>query len=122
MNAALRGNTEAAIVLLDKGANVEAGDEDGLTALMYAVKARRLTTVETLLNRGANVNAQGKHAGYSALVLAVRADDSELIDLLLLYGVDVDSYEARLALGVAQLKGDARMINSLKQAGIEKWP
>jgi ankyrin repeat protein len=119
MNAAMRGHSDTVTALLDRGADIEAKDEKGLTALMYAVKGEHLDTVETLLNRGADVNAQGKYGGYAPIVFAVRRNNAELVDLLLVYGVDAKTIDARLAVGVGQLQGDVRIINSLRQAGLK---
>jgi uncharacterized protein len=120
MNAAMRGHTDTVTALLDRGADIEAEDEKGLTALMYAVKAEHLHTVETLLNRRADVNARGKYGGYAPIVFAARANNAELVELLLMYGVNAKTFDASLALGVAQLQGEVRIINSLRQAGIKK--
>jgi ankyrin repeat protein len=120
MNAAMRGHTDTVTALLDTGADIDAKDEKGLTALMYAVKEEHLLTVETLLNRGADVNAKGKYGGYAPIVFAVRVNNAELVELLLMYGVDAKTFDASLALGVAQLKGDVRIIKSLRRAGLNR--
>ena len=53
--AAVRGHVECCRVLLDCGANVEAKDNLGRTALMYA---KTCEVVQLLLSRGANVKAR----------------------------------------------------------------
>ena len=50
---------EAAVVetLLDRGAALEARNDDGETALMWASRYDQATVVKILLNRGADINA-----------------------------------------------------------------
>ena len=120
MNAARRGHTETAIALLASGADLEAQDQRGLTALAYSVSTRHLITAEALLNRGADVNATGRYEWYAPIAFAVRAEDSQLVELLLQYGVDVESFSARVALGMAKRLGDNKIIHALKQAGMRE--
>ena len=54
MWAAAEGNTEAAAVLLEAGADIKAKSTGGFTPLLFAVRNARLDTVDLLLTRGAN--------------------------------------------------------------------
>ena len=56
-------------VLIDAGADVNAADTFGRTALMYAAATSNLNLVETLVREGANINQRDKY-GWSALGLA----------------------------------------------------
>ena len=74
-------------MLLDAGANVNARNESGGTALMIAVSHRHPETIRLLLNAGANVNAKDDE-GHTALMSAVHSENPETIKLLLDAGAD----------------------------------
>ena len=85
--AASRGNREAVKLLLDKGANVDARDNQGMTALMMAVAiSGSAETVQYLLARGANPNASTTigigTSKVTALSLARSKNNETLIKLL----------------------------------------
>ena len=56
--AALIGQTEAAKLLIEKGANINAGNNEGSTALLIAAFFCRTETVKLLLSKGADMNAK----------------------------------------------------------------
>ena len=53
-------------VLLEHGANIEAKDHEGSTALMKAAERGHTSIVQVLLEYGANVDAKD-HLGFTAL-------------------------------------------------------
>lgn len=116
MDAASRGETDELIALLDEGADVNARDESGLTALMYAIKEGQKDSARALVERGADINAKGKYLGYSAIVLAAKRADVEIVEMLLSSKDKITSSEARFALGVAQLTGNSRVMELIKQS------
>lgn len=70
MRAAKGGNEWELKLLLDSGADVNLTDNDGWTALMYAVRYNEgLECVEALLDAGADITVKNKY-GSSAIVLA----------------------------------------------------
>ena len=70
MRAAKSGNEWELRILIDSGADVNLKDNDGWTALMYAVRySDGLECVEALLDAGADITIKNKY-GSSALVLA----------------------------------------------------
>ena len=70
MRAAKNGNEWELNQLLDSGANVNLKDNDGWTALMYAVRySEGLECVEKLISAGSDIEAKNKYNS-SALVLA----------------------------------------------------
>ena len=70
MRAAKNGNEWELNILLNSGADVNLTDDDGWTALMYAVRySEALECVDALLDAGADVTRKNNY-GASALVLA----------------------------------------------------
>lgn len=55
MEFAQRGNLEAVTMLIEAGADVDAGDNTGQTALIRAVRQRQIRTIEALLGAKADV-------------------------------------------------------------------
>lgn len=72
--------------LLDRGAQADLGDSEGITALFEACHTRRVENVRILLERGANVNATDS-SGRTALSRMCR-NDTSLATLLLKHGAD----------------------------------
>ncbi|KIG14956.1 Ankyrin repeat protein [Enhygromyxa salina] len=82
---------QACAWLLGAGAKRESTDRQGWTALHWAAHAGRLRCAATLLQAGANPNAQD-HRGRTPLMLALsQRPVAQLIDLLLSAGADPDA-------------------------------
>ncbi len=67
-------NSEAIIALIEAGADVNAVDRKGWTALMHAADNGYLKTVLVLIKAGAEINAMNDE-GKTALILAVKNGD-----------------------------------------------
>src|SRR5262249_888815 len=83
------GDLRATRLMLDRGADVNAVDPLGRTALMYAATSDSLPldVVKLLIERGANVNARSQHAqsgdtGQTALDLAKAHGETPIVALL----------------------------------------
>ena len=77
--------------LLKAGADIEARDNDGMTALMYAAANNRNPEVITsLLKAGADVNAQSRY-GVTALMYAANNKNPAVITTLLKAGADIEA-------------------------------
>ena len=82
-------NLEIAQMLLDAGADVNAVDQVGWTALMWAWEPKQLEKVKWLIAHGANVNYN--RSGQTPLTMAINADYYwERVEALLNAGADVN--------------------------------
>ena len=75
------GRVDIVKVLLAAGANVNAFDEDGETALMMAAEEGRADVVQALIAGGANVNMMD-HEGRTALQHARKEGRSHIVTIL----------------------------------------
>jgi uncharacterized protein len=92
-NAAEAGETSLAMDMLNRGADVNAAQSDGTTALMWAVHRDDRPLVERLLKAHANVKVINEY-GASALSEAARFGDAAVVKELLEAGADPDSPNA----------------------------
>ncbi|HEY9708877.1 MAG TPA: ankyrin repeat domain-containing protein, partial [Oculatellaceae cyanobacterium] len=76
--AAQSGNLTQVQAILAQGANVDATDRDGTTALMFAAHPGYTEIVRALLEAGANVNLRRKQHGLTALMLAAAANQVDV--------------------------------------------
>jgi ankyrin repeat protein len=88
LEAVLAGDHGGVERLLRQGADVNARDEHGTSALMLATVVADLRLVQTLIDHGADVNAKNQ-AGATALMWAV--GDGDKVKALLARGADVNS-------------------------------
>ncbi|KAF1980250.1 ankyrin, partial [Bimuria novae-zelandiae CBS 107.79] len=101
--------------LLDTGANVQAEDNSGHTALQFW--ARQLALVELLLKRGALVNAKTLE-GITPLACAYSSD---IVRVLLQYGADpnIPSSDGCTPLMTAARRGDSEVVEMLLADGAD---
>lgn len=87
-------NLEIANILIKNGANINIKDEDGSLlsqiSAMALIDKKSLEILKYLLDKGINVN-DGENGKSEALLLAVTLQDSELVELLLKKGANVNS-------------------------------
>jgi ankyrin repeat protein len=95
--AASVGNEHAGGViqaLLKHGADINARNGNGSTALIEAAERRHPELVRILIDQGADLNAVSAH-GHTALFLAERHKDKAIVDMLKAAGAkDVDPVKA----------------------------
>lgn len=84
MLAAREGRVNAVRYLLDQGADINAYDGSGNTALGEATYYSQVPVIKELLARGANINALTN--GATPLDIALSKNDVTVIDLLKHYG------------------------------------
>lgn len=91
VNAARNGDTAAVKSCLAKGADVNAKNLAGMTALGCAAKKGHLSAVEALLEAGADINTHYDPYGASALITAAYFNRPEVLKLLISKGADVNA-------------------------------
>jgi ankyrin repeat protein len=91
ISAAYDGATEAARLLVEKGADVNARDKSGMSVLEQAAFSNHIELVRLLLAKGADVNTADQ-SGFTALMAAANNGDrnAELVKLLLQHGAAVN--------------------------------
>lgn len=119
MIAAMEGHAEPVKSCLRKGANVNAKDTKGKTALLWAADSVHAATAEALLDNGADIDARD-NLGRTALMKAAlsRRGLRDTVRLLLGNGADINarSNDGKTALTLAKEKGDFVVIELLEQA------
>lgn len=118
-DAAERGDVETVIALLQQGADVNAAQGDGMTALHWAGMNGNAELVEVLLYAGAAAEATTRLGGYTALHLASRVGNADAIDALVAQGADVAARTSTgaMPLHLAAGSGDVEAISVLIEAG-----
>ena len=130
MRAARRGHLDAARLLLEHGADVNArsaktgADAWNKTALMYAAQAGATDLVHALLEAGARVDARDEYFrghidfGYTALHYAARRGHLEAVRALLAAGspADAKTHDGETAASLAEAKGHADVAAVLTRA------
>jgi hypothetical protein len=121
INAAFDGKTDTVKTLVAAGADVNAKDSIGYTALIYASTKGHTETVNVLLTAGADVNQRDDTHGATALMWASLRGRTETIKSLLEAGADVNQHDDRgeTALMTASGKGYTETVKALLAAGAD---
>ncbi|MBT4803776.1 MAG: hypothetical protein HON78_02090 [Legionellales bacterium] len=85
--AAKYGRTEIALALIEKGADVNAADQDGYTPLNWAAARGHTEIALALIEKGADVNATNKY-GETPIHQATRYSYTEILIALIAAGAD----------------------------------
>lgn len=87
--ASSKGHLSSIRLLLERGANIDVVDEDGLTALHHAVLRSRPESMSFLISSGAAVNVVD-HTGHTALCYAADQGRDDMLNILLNHGAVID--------------------------------
>jgi hypothetical protein len=116
--AAASGQLARVESLLAQGADVNAKNAAGRTALMAAAAGGNLRTLNKLITYGADVNlADGR--GVTALMEAVIAGHEEAVHALIAAGADVQATDRAgvTVIDMAKRSGQTKMLSLLQQPG-----
>jgi ankyrin repeat protein len=121
--AAFFGREQAALALVEKGANLQAlsTNENRNTPLHAAVANHQTNLVRMLLAAGAGVDAK-TGAGWTALHTAAFIGDRVIAEILLAHHPDLSAKndKGQTALDVALEKGHQAIADSLRKPALEK--
>ncbi len=90
INATKKGDTKAVKSYLSKGADVNAKDAFGQSALSFAAKYGNMEIAKALIANGADVNAKDLMGGGLALNLAASGGYLNIVEALLSAGAKID--------------------------------
>lgn len=121
LQSAKVGNSRQVATALTRGAQVNATDVHGTTALMFAAQKGFTQIVERLLLAGADANVHRHQFGTTALMLAAGANRLAVVEQLLAQGVDVNATneDGSTALMGATLAGAQEIVAVLLAAGAD---
>ncbi len=106
--------------LIQVGANVNAVDENGSTALMWAAQEGHAGSVTTLLANGADVNIANV-SGSTALMYAIGSGNANIVTQVLDAGADINAAEidGYTALMYAVSQGNVNIVTQVLEAGAD---
>jgi ankyrin repeat protein len=120
-DAVMKRDAEAVRTLIKGGADVNAAQGDGMTALHWAARNGDIELTRVLLFAGANVKASTRLGGYTPLLLAAQQGHSAVIAALIAAGSDVKAANTlgTTPLMLAAASGDAASVTMLVENGAE---
>lgn len=89
--ATAAGDLDNVKLHVKNGTDVNARDDDGITALMVAAMCSHPELISYLISKGARIDARTDSKGYTALHLATRVGNLNTVKLLVEGGADVNT-------------------------------
>jgi len=121
-DAAMRGDLDAVRALLKQGADVSAGQGDGMTALHHAAVRGDAAMVEMLVYAGANVGAMTRIGQYTPLHVASQSGNAAVVQALLNAGANASARTTTTGvtpLHLAAAAGNADVVKMLLDRGAD---
>jgi len=119
-DAAMRGDSAQVRALVKQGADVNAAQGDGMTALHWASMRGEVEEAKMLIFAGARLDAATRNGNYTPLHLAARAGKAAVIKALLQAGAAPNATTTSggaTALHLAAAQGNPESINALLDKG-----
>ena len=118
-DAAMRGDTERVRELLRGGADVNAAQGDGMTAIHWAAEHDAVEMTEVLVFAGANLEATTRLGGFTPLLVASRTGSAAVVDKLLDAGAPIEAATStgETALHLAAASGSSETASVLVSHG-----
>ncbi len=118
-DAAMVGNVATVRSLLTHGADVNAAQQDGMTALHWAAINGDVDLAKMLLYAGADVSASTRVGGFTALDIAAKDGHAAMVEALLKGGADANGTDVHgtTPLMLAAESGSVQAVNDLLAAG-----
>ena len=119
VDAARQGDRASVRTLLTQGADVNASEGDGMTALHWAARRGDAELTRMLVYAGANVRASTRLGSYTPLLLAADTGNTAVIRILLDAGADpkAATTNGTTALMLAAASGNAEAAGALLDRG-----
>ncbi len=120
-DAAMRGDADAVRELLRKGADVNAAQGDGMTALHWAADSGDAGMAEILVYAGASLESITRVGSFTPLMVASRTGNTDVIAALLGAGAKVDAVTetGETATHFASYSGSAKAVSLLSAHGAD---
>ena len=120
-DAAMKRDIDAVRALLKDGADVNAAQGDGMTALHWAARTGDVELTQMLLYAGANVKAATRLGNYTPLMMAADQGHAKVIAALVSGGADVKAANAlgTTPLMLAAASGNPDAVTILVENGAE---
>ncbi len=120
-SAAQNGDLGGVEKAIKAGADVNAKDDIGFTALLYAASNGQANVVAALLKAGASINAVDEPYDNTALMAAAATGHANVVTLLIKAGADINARDdiGFTALMNAAENGNADMVTTLLKAGAD---
>ena len=120
-DAAKARDAAAVKTLLKQGADVNAAQGDGMTALHWAATNGDPALTQMLLTAGANIRATTRLGGITPLLMASQAGHAQVVAALLAAGADANSMTATgaTALMLAARSGNTDTVTRLVETGAD---
>ena len=121
-DAAMRGDAAAVESLLRSGADVNAAQGDGMTALHWSAERGNTQLIAMLIAAGAYLDAVTRLGDFTAMHIAARGGKGDVVRALTLAGADVTARTSTggvTALHYAAASGSVDAVDALLERGAE---
>jgi ankyrin repeat protein len=114
------GNYEIVQLLMVSGANIEAKDNDGMTALSFACRSGHVAIIELLLKSGVNIEAKDKN-DWTVLHISCNNNQFDSVQVLLnnKANINVANDENQTPLYIACEEGNPYIVQLLLESGAD---